>query len=210
MLADILSAGHHGGDQDGHQLHIEGGGEVVAHGGVAHDHALLLGEPGGHQGAARHIAGGHDAAVHKAHGDGVDRQAGGRAGDDVGDAGDDAADAGGHAGADALVDLPGDDEEYHAHDAGQGVHVHYVAVGHAQTVGHVGGGDVGAVVAHAHVQEEHQQTVDDNDPAHAEVDDRGLVVVGRFFCHFVPSSLVRFSGGGLRPIAVRRPVRGIL
>ena len=53
-------------------------------------------------------------------------------------------------------------------------------------MGHVGRRDVGAVVAHAHVQEEHQQTVDDNDPAHAEVDDRGLVVVGRFFAILFP------------------------
>ena len=90
----------------------------MAHGGVAHDHALLLGEPVGHQGAARHVAGGHDAAVHEAHGNGVDRNAGGVAGDDVGDAGDDAAHAGGDAGADLVVDLAHDDEEHHAHDAG--------------------------------------------------------------------------------------------
>ena len=58
-------------------------------------------------------------------------------------------------------------------------------------VGHghdVVGGDVGAVVAHADVQEEHQQAVDDDDPAHAEVD-YGLAVILGWFCHTFPSSL---------------------
>ena len=76
----------------------------------------------------------------------------------------------------------------------RGVHVHDVALLQPQAVGHIGGGDVGAVVAHADVQEEHQQAVDDDDPATPKsTTDLRLSLVG-FAIRFPLLSVIDFAG----------------
>ena len=171
----------------------------MAHGGVAHDHALLLGEPGSNQGAASHITGGHDAAVHEAHGNGIYGNVGSAAGNDVGDTGDNAAHTGGDAGANLTVDLAHHDEEHHADDTSQGVHVHDVALLQTQAGGYVGGGDVSAVVAHTNVQEKHQQAIDDDNPACAEVDDGILITVAEILFRHLFSLISKWFGSGQVP-----------
>src|SRR5699024_8908321 len=67
-------------------------------------------------------------------------------------------------GADALVDLAGDDGDDYADDAGHGVHVQDDGSVHTQPLRHGGGDDVGAVGKEAAVAEEDQEAEDQQKP----------------------------------------------
>ena len=95
----------------------------MAHGGVAHDDPLLLGEPLGYQIAAGDITRRHNCAYHYAHADGVHDQIGGVTYADVGDTGQDHTYAGSDPGANGTVNLTYDDEKDYAYHAGHCVHV---------------------------------------------------------------------------------------
>ena len=64
------------------------GGQIVAHGGVAHDDAFFLGEPLGDQIPAGDVARRHDAAHHNTHADGIHGKIDGIAYAEIGQAGD--------------------------------------------------------------------------------------------------------------------------
>ena len=109
-------------DERGQKQHVKGRRQVVAHGRIAHDHALLLREPLGDQRAAADIAGGHDRSGDQAHADQIHPDAGRIAQADVRESGDDAQDAGKPSGSDLPVQLAEQHEKCNAHKAGDGIH----------------------------------------------------------------------------------------